>query len=181
MTRGWARRGSRPRAPRDCRYAFAYLSGAVRPERATGAGLVLPRASKEAMRLHLAEIGREAAPGAHAILALDGAGRHGRAGLDVPDNLTLLPLPPYGPELNPVENVRRYLRRNQPRLRVWDDCNAIVESCCQAWNAPMDTPERLGSITRRSWAKTVGEQGLWYKSGSYAHEPVVPCWRPGME
>ncbi len=155
LARRWAHRGTRPRAPRDCRYAFAYLFGAVCPERATGAALVLPCANKAAMRLHLKEISREIAPGAHAILVLDGAGWHGPAGLDVPDNLTLLPLPPYSPELNPVENVWQYLRQNQLSLRVWKDYDAIVETCCQAWNGLVATPERLSSITRRSWAKTV--------------------------
>ena len=94
LTRRWARRGSRPRAPRDCRYAFAYLFGAVCPERAMGAALVLPRANKATMRLHLKVISREIAPGAHGVLVLDGAGWHSPAGLDVPSNLTLLPLPP---------------------------------------------------------------------------------------
>ena len=66
-----------------------------------------------------------------------GAGR-------VPRNLTLLPLPPYSPELNPVENVWEYLRQNQLSLRVWPDYAAIVETCCQAWNALMAMPERKG-------------------------------------
>jgi len=109
------------------------------------------------MRLHLAEISREIAPGAHGVLVLDGAGWHSSAGLGVPDNLTLLPLPPYSPELNPVENLWQYLRANQLSLRVWPDYDAIVETCCQAWNALMGTPERLGSITRRSWAKMVSQ------------------------
>ena len=155
LTRRWAHRGTRPRAPRDRRYAFAYLFSAVCPERATGAALVLPCANKAAMRLHLKEISREIAPGAHAVLVLDGAGWHGPAGLNVPDNLTLLPLPPYSPELNPVENVWQYLRQNQLSLRVWDDYAAIVETCCRAWNALMATPERVASITRREWARMV--------------------------
>ena len=155
LTRRWARRGSRPRAPRDCRYAWAYLFGAVCPERAVGAGLVLPYVGKEAMRLHLAEIGRRVASGAHAVIVLDGAGWHGPAGLDPPDNLTLLHLPPYSPELNPVENVWQYLRQNQLSLRVWPDYGAIVESCCQAWNGLMRAPERIASITRREWARAV--------------------------
>jgi hypothetical protein len=153
-TRVWARRGTRPRAPRDRRYAWAYLFGAVCPERAVGAGLVLPFANAEAMRLHLQEISRHVTPGAHAVLVLDGAGWHGLAALgEVPRNLTLLPLPPYSPELNPVENVWEYLRQNQLSLRVWPDYPAIVATCCTAWNALMAMPERLASITRREWAK----------------------------
>ena len=156
LTRIWARRGTRPRAPRDCRYAWACLFGAICPERAIGAGLVLPCANTEAMGLHLAEISRQVTPDAHAILVLDGAGWHGAANLAIPDNLTLLPLPPYSPELNPVENVWQYLRQNQLSLRVWPDYPAIVETCCQAWTALMAMPDRVASITRRDWAKAVG-------------------------
>ena len=94
---------------------------------------------------------------AHAVLVLDGAGWHGLAALgEVPRNLTLLPLPPYSPELNPVENVWEYLRQNQLSLRVWPDYAAIVATCCEAWNALIAAPERIASITRREWARAVG-------------------------
>ena len=57
------------------------------------------------MTAYLAEISLAIAPGAHAILVLNGAGWHTSAALKVPTNITLLPLPPHSPELNPVENV----------------------------------------------------------------------------
>jgi hypothetical protein len=155
LTRVWARRGTRPRAPRDRRYAWAYLFGAVCPERAIGAGLVLPHVDTEAMGLHLAEIGRHVAAGAHALVVLDGAGWHGAGDLTVPDNLTLLPLPSYSPELNPVENVWGYLRQNKLGHRVRDGYDAIVATCRDAWNWLLATPDRLASITRREWAKPV--------------------------
>jgi hypothetical protein len=60
-------------------------------------GLVLPFVSTEAMNAHLAEISRNVAVGAHAVLILDGAGWHGANALVVPDNLSLLTLPPYSP------------------------------------------------------------------------------------
>src|SRR5919202_1114555 len=154
-TRAWARRGTRPRAPRDRRYAWAYLFGAVCPERAVGAGLVPPYANTEATGLHLAEIGRHVAPGAHAVVVLDGAGWHAAADLRVPENLTLSPLPRYSPELNPVENVWEYLRQNKLGLRVWPDYEAIVGTCCDARNWLLAAPDRLASITRREWAKAV--------------------------
>ena len=153
MTRIWARRGTRPRAPRDRRYGWAYLFGAVCPERATGAGLVLPFVDAEAMSLHLQEISRYVNPGAHAALVLDGAGWHGAAALTIPDDISLLPLPSYSPELDPVENVWEYLRQNQLSPRVWPGYEAIVETCRQAWNALMTMPERIASITRRERAK----------------------------
>ena len=155
LTRVWARRGTRPRAPRDRRYAWAYLFGAVCPERAVGAALVLPYADTAATGLHLAEIGRHVAPGAHGVVVLDGAGWHAAGGLAVPGNLTLLPLPRYSPELNPVENVWEYLRQNKLGHRVWPDYEAIVATCCEAWNWLAAAPDRLASITRREWAKPV--------------------------
>ena len=155
LTRVWARRGTRPRAPRDRRYAWAYLFGAVCPERAVGAALVLPYADTAATGLHLAEIGRHVAPGAHGVVVLDRAGWHGAGDLVVPGNLTLLPLPSYAPELNPVENVWEYLRQNKLSHRVWPDYEAIVATCCEAWNWLAAAPDRLASITRREWAKPV--------------------------
>jgi hypothetical protein len=96
LTRIWARRGSRPPAPRDQRHHWAYIFGAVCPARAIGAALVLPTVNAELMSLHLAEISQCVAAGAHAILVLDGAGWHQAGGrLVVPENITLMPLPPY--------------------------------------------------------------------------------------
>jgi hypothetical protein len=153
LTRVWARIGSRPRAPRDSRYEWAYLFGAVCPGRATGVGLVLPYANCEAMNLHLAEIGRAVAPGAHAVLVLDGAGWHTSPALAVPHNVTLVCLPPYAPELNPAENVWEYLRKNKLAIRVYGTYEAIVDACCRAWNDLLAMPARLASITTREWAK----------------------------
>src|SRR2546421_484591 len=154
LTRVWARRGTRPRAPRDRRYAWAYLFGAVCPERAIGAPLGLPYADTEATGLHLAEVGRAVAPGAHAVVALDRAGWHGAGDLAVPGNLTLLPLPSYSPELNPVENVWECLRQNKLGHRVWESYDAIVATCCEAWNWLVAAPDRLPSVTRRECAQT---------------------------
>lgn len=117
------------------------------------AGLVLPFVDTAAMNAHLAEIARTVAPGAHAVLVLDGAGWHGGKALVVPDNLSLVTLPPYSPELNPVENVWQFLRANWLAISVFDDYHAIVEACCAAWNRFADDPHTVASITTRAWAK----------------------------
>ena len=158
LTRIWARRGSRPRKPRDRRYIWAYLFGAVCPARRTGAALVLPRVCTPAMNKHLAEISTRVAAGAHAVIVLDGAGWHKLGGeLTLPENLSLLPLPPYAPELNPVENVWEYLRGNRLSITVWETYEQIVDACCNAWNAFMQEPETIASITKRDWASWVNE------------------------
>jgi len=108
------------------------------------------------MNLHLLEISRHVSPGAHAVMMLDGAGWHQQGGrLVVPDNISLLPLPRYSPELNPVENVWEFLKQNFLSNRVFANYEAIVDACCNAWNALMATPERIRSLTGRSRAKAV--------------------------
>jgi transposase len=125
----------------------------VCPARGIGAGLVLPYANAEMMDLHLAEISRHVAPDAHAILNIDGAGWHKLGGeLRVPQNITLLHLPPYSPELNPVENIWAYLRGNKLSNRVYGSYTAILDACCDAWNWLLAQPERITSIASRDWA-----------------------------
>jgi hypothetical protein len=153
LTRVRAKRGSRPRAPRDRRYTWAYLFGAICPERRVGAAVVLPKANIDAMEAHLAEISRCVGPGAHAVLVLDRAGWHASPRLRVPDNISLIPLPPYAPELNSMENVWEYMRGNWLSHRVWDSYDDIVAACCDAWNRLMRMPEQIASITKRSWAQ----------------------------
>ncbi len=117
---------------------------------------MLPYAGKQAMTLHMAEIGRAVAPGAHAVVLLDGAGWHKPGGrLTLPNNVSMLTIPPYSPELNPQEDVWQYLRQNQLSNRVFDTYTAIVDACCDAWNALMQQPERVTSIATREWAKAV--------------------------
>jgi hypothetical protein len=94
LTRVWARRGTRPRAPRDTRHQWAHLFGALCPARGTAAGLVLPFVNTAAMNAHLAEIARTVAPGAHAILVLDGAGCTDQPALSSPTTSCCWPCRP---------------------------------------------------------------------------------------
>jgi DDE superfamily endonuclease len=155
LTRVWAARGSRPRVPRGLGFESTYLFGAVCPGRGAAAGLVLPVATAEAMALHLAEISARVAPGAHAVVVLDGAGYHAAKALAgrVPANLSLLPLPPYSPEPNPMELVWRDLRRRDLANRVFDDLGHVVDACCQAWNKLVADTSRLVSLTDVAWAQ----------------------------
>jgi transposase len=64
-------------------------------------------------------------------------------------------LPPYSPELNPVENIGEFLRQNDFSNRVYATYEAIVEVCCVAWNKLIAAPGRIRSIATREWARTV--------------------------
>ena len=152
LVRQWARRGSRPRQPKDQRYDSAYLFGAICPARGTGAAVALPAASTEAMQAHLHEISQNVAAGAHAVLLLDRAGWHTTSQLIVPENISLLFLPSRSPELNPVENLWQYLRQTYLSNRVFPSYDAIIEAACDAWNKLIEQPWRIMSIGLREWA-----------------------------
>jgi hypothetical protein len=140
------------RAAHDQRTQSTYLFGAVCPERGAGAALVLPACNTEAMQLHLDEIATKITPGAHAILLLDQAGWHGAKALQVPNNISLLQLPPRAPELNGQENIWQFMPQNWLSNRIFQSFDDIVDHCCYAWNTLIDQPWKIMSIARRDWA-----------------------------
>ena len=146
LTRRWARRGTRPRAPRDQRTEWAYIFGAICPAKGKGAGLVMPWCDTDAMAAHLIEISAAVDPGAHAVLIVDQAGWHLTPKLAIPDNITVLALPPRSPELNPVENVWQFMRDNWLSNRIFKSYEDIVALCCQAWNNLIDQPWKIMSL-----------------------------------
>ena len=138
---------------RDNRHDSAHLFGAMCPARGVGAAIIMPAVNTEAMNEHLEEISAQVAAGAHAVLVLDGAGWQQTGGqMRVPGNITLLSLPPYAPELNPMENVWEYLRANKLCALVSDSYEAIVEACRDAWTFLINDPARIRSIGGREWA-----------------------------
>ena len=104
------------------------------------------------MNLHLAEISLTVSPGRHAVLLLDQAGWHMSREVAVPDNITLLPLPPKCPELNVMENVWQFMRDNWLSNRVFRDHDDITGHCCHHWNRLVAQPWRIMSIGMRDWA-----------------------------
>ena len=105
------------------------------------------------MQWHLDEIATQVMPGAHAVVLLDQAGWHLSDNLTIPANITLLPLPPRAPELNPVENVWQFLRDNWLSNRVFKAYDDILAQCCEAWNKLVDQPWTIMSIGHQQWAQ----------------------------
>jgi chromate transport protein ChrA len=134
------------------RRASAWIFGAICPAEGKGAAIVMPHCNSEAMELHLAEISCQVAPGAHAVLMLDQAGWHMSGALMVPANITLMPLPPKCPQLNPVENVWQFMRDNWLSNRIFKSYDNVVDHCCFAWNRLVEQPWRIMTLGLRSWA-----------------------------
>ena len=152
LTRVWARKGTRPRIVRDHRYGYCCLFSAICPEAGTAAGHVCDRANTVEMNRHLLDI-RDATPeGRHALVVLDGAGWHRSKALEVPDSVSLLRLPPYSPELNPVETVLQTLKARHFANQVFDTAEAVKEKVGMVWKDFAEAPARIASVGRRTWA-----------------------------
>ena len=151
----WYERGVRPPWLADKRFASLYLFAACRPGTDEAFALALPEATTASMAVFLERFAHGLEPGVHAGLILDRAGWHVARRLPVPANVTLVPLPPYSPELNPVENLWQYLKHNFLNARVFESYEAIVEACCAAWTRLRALPGQIRSITSRDWVKAV--------------------------
>lgn len=117
----------------------------MRPATGQGFALVLPEVSTTAMQAFLDGFSKTLAADEHAVMVVDQAGWHTAGTLAVPDNVTLVLLPPYSPELNPVERVWLFLRERHLSHRLLAGYDAIVDALCKAWNQL--TPERLNTLT----------------------------------
>ena len=139
-------RGERPAGLCDRRFQSAYIFAAVRPATGEDFCLVLPRVSTGAMNRFLADFAQTVPDDTHAVMVLDGAGWHGARALRVPDNVSLVSLPAYSPELNPVERIWLYLRERYLSHRLHTDYAAVVDACCRAWNALVAETGRIRSL-----------------------------------
>jgi transposase len=146
LTRVWARRGSRPRAPKQTQYQSLYLTGAVCPATGAAAAILTPTINTEVFNLFFDELASQIPNGAHAIMILDQAGYHVSHELRVPENVTLLYLPPYSPELNPMENLWHFLRSHYWSNRIYPDYEALLDAATAAWTTLCQVPTRITSI-----------------------------------
>ena len=150
-TRLWAKKGSRPRAVKQQQFEYAYLFGAVCPATGETEALVTPCVNQEIMRIHLENISKRTPAGRHALVIMDGAGWHTDHLIDALDNISLMKLPPYSPELNPIEQVWQWLRQHSLANRCFDGYDDIVEQCSNAWNSFIEDSERVKKLCKRDW------------------------------
>jgi transposase len=146
LARVWARRGSRPRRVRQNGRTWLYVLTAACAAVGAVAGLIAPELNTAVVDLFLEQLSRRLAPGVHAVLLWDGAGYHLGKGLVVPANVSLINLPPYSPELNPVENLWHYLRAHHWSNGVYRDYEALLEAATDSWRTVCMDPEKVRSI-----------------------------------
>ena len=106
---------------RPTRYTFLFVLVAVCVSPGEASAWIMPELNAEVVNLFLEQFSRERPAGVHAVLIWDGAGSHVSADLKVPSNVSLILLPPYSPELNPVENLWHFLRAHHWSNRPYRD------------------------------------------------------------
>lgn len=152
LSRVWASKGTRPRVVRQQQFLSTYIFGACCPSKDKGCALILPECHTGMMQLHLEEISKNVEDGYHAIILMDRASWHTTEALNIPENLTLFPLPPYSPELNPMEQVWKKLKHDSLSNTTFKDYDDIVERCSKAWSSFCDEDGNIESLCSRSWA-----------------------------
>ena len=131
IARQWALRGKSVSAPIKTGYSNFYLYAAVDPKGGESFILELPRVDTEVINIFLKELS-ETYSEKNILLIWDQAGYHKAKDLLIPANITIAPLPPYSPELNPAERLWRWLRRHVCRNRLFKSLDEQADALAQA-------------------------------------------------
>ena len=145
-TNVWARKGSRPVAVRQTEYEHLWVLGVVCPETGRSEGLLSPRLNTAVINVFLEEFSRTLGDDEHAVMIWDGAGFHTSKQLRLPNNITVVSLPPYSPELNPIENLWHYLKSHYWSNRAYADYDALEEAAMTAWQTAVLNTELVKTV-----------------------------------
>ena len=153
ISRVWAETGSCPRAVRQTNYQWTYLFGAVCPVTGYCCGWRMPYANTWIMNLYLKDFAKQLPNNVHALLVMDGAGWHSSKELQIPENVSILLLPPYSPELNPVELIWRQLRQRKLSNRLYPTIDYLEAAVSEAWMWISNRQEELSDLCLFPWIK----------------------------
>lgn len=146
LTTVWADRGSRPVAPRPDEYGNLHVLAAVCPATGRAEGLISERLDVGVVQIFLDQLATTIAADTQVVMVWDGAPYHTSGKLRVPANITIVRLPPYSPELNPVENLWHFLRSHHWSNRNYVDLEAVEAAAMDAWAKVCLNPETIRSV-----------------------------------
>jgi hypothetical protein len=145
-TRVWARKGSRPEALQQIGYEYLYMLAAVCPASGANVAMLAPHLDTDIVNVFLQQLSASLPADGHGALIWDGAGYHKSGRLKVPANITLIALPPYSPQLNPIENLWHYLRSHYWSNRYYADYEALDAAACHAWKQMLVQPDIFKTV-----------------------------------
>ncbi len=148
--RCWAPRGIRPCVPCQIVREYTYAYVAVSPHDGTMDSLILPVVNEQAMSIFLREVSSRH-PDEFILMVMDGAGWHTAKALSVPKNMALIFLPPYSPELNPVEHVWEHIRKDGFRNKAFNSIEAVEDQLMQSLESLEKDSASVASMTGFPW------------------------------
>jgi putative transposase len=148
--RCWAPRGVRPCVPSQIVREYTYAYAAVSPHDGILDSLILPQVSEQAMSIFLREVSNRH-PDEFILMVMDGAGWHKAKALNVPANMALIFLPPYSPELNPVEHIWDHIREDGFRNKAFNSIEAVEDQLMQSLEALEKDPALVARMTGFPW------------------------------
>lgn len=154
LTRQWALKGTRPGGWRQTQYDYLYVFGAACPQTGQTVGLLSPHINTDAVNAFFREFEKEIDPDIQVFMLWDRAGFHTSDKVKLPKNVTLIPLPPYSPQLNPVENLWQYLRQHYWSNRVYEDYEELRQAAIEAWQKVCLDSETIKSICRAKYIES---------------------------
>jgi len=144
----WCEKGVRPSVPchhiREYRYAY----GAVEPKTGDSFFLVMPYCNTACMNIFLEELSLAYSDDI-ILLCCDGAAWHKAKSLNIPKNIILFFIPPYTPEMNPIEQIWKEIRKIGFRNEIFTTLEHVVNRLCKT--IQMLTSNVVHSVTARSW------------------------------
>lgn len=152
--RCWAPSGVRPVVGARLERKYLYAFSAVSPHDGVLDSLVLPWVNAETMSMFLAEVGRRHAD-EFVLMVMDQAGWHIAGNLIVPQNMRLLLLPPYSPELNPAEHLWDAIREEVFGNHVFSDLDAVEDALTEGLRNLESDPGRIQSMTGFGWITSI--------------------------
>ena len=127
-----------------------YAYGAVSPRDGAADFLILPVMTAVAMKVFLDELARRH-DGQYILMIYDGAPCHSPGALNIPDTMTVRTLPPYSPQLNPVENIWDDMREKFFANIVFESMDAVENKISEACLHYEENTETVRSITAFPW------------------------------
>ncbi len=129
------------------------MIGAACPQTGHVVGMLSPYINVAIINRFLQQFSQEIPADVQAVLIWDQAGFHTGNAMEVPDNITIIPLPPYSPELNPMENLWHYLRSHYWSNRAFADYDALEAAAMTAWQSSACDPATIQSVCRASYTR----------------------------
>lgn len=144
----WCNKGIRPSVPSHHIRQYRYVYGAVEPLTGENFFLILPYCNTDNMSVFIKELSKEYKDDI-ILLVCDGALWHKSNTLNIPSNIKITHIPPYTPEMNPIEQIWKQIRTMGFKNEVFKTLKDVVDRLCDTIN--LLTKDMVKSITHREW------------------------------